>query len=68
MHGAVVNAAAIVGRNCIINSQALLEHDVVIGTTAHRHCCHHQQCVRIGSESFIGSIPVFGNITSVSAV
>ena len=27
MHGAVVNAGARVGRNCILNSQSLVEHD-----------------------------------------
>ena len=28
MHGAVVNAGAKVGKNCIINSKSLIEHDV----------------------------------------
>ena len=35
MHGAVINASAIVGCNCIINSQALVEHDTVIGDHCH---------------------------------
>ena len=30
MHGAVVNAACRVGENCIVNSMALLEHDVAL--------------------------------------
>jgi sugar O-acyltransferase (sialic acid O-acetyltransferase NeuD family) len=35
MHGAVVNAGASVARNCIINSQALVEHDVCIEDHCH---------------------------------
>ena len=27
MHGAIVNAGARVGKNCIINSKSLIEHD-----------------------------------------
>ena len=30
MHGAIVNALASVGRNCIVNSQSLIEHDAVV--------------------------------------
>ena len=32
MHGATVNADAIIGNNCIINSHALVEHDAVMQT------------------------------------
>ena len=35
MHGAVVNAACVVGENRIVNSMALLEHDVSIGDHTH---------------------------------
>jgi len=55
-HGVIVNAGAIIGNHCIINSCALVEHDVQIG-----HYCHISTGVllnggvRIGSESFIGS-------------
>jgi sugar O-acyltransferase (sialic acid O-acetyltransferase NeuD family) len=35
MHGAVVNAGACVGVNCILNSLSLVEHDARIG-----HHCH----------------------------
>lgn len=35
MHGAVVNAGASIGRNCILNSQSLIEHDAVIGDHCH---------------------------------
>lgn len=56
MHGAVVNAGATVGRNCIINSLALVEHDVVIED----HCHISTQAavnsgVHIGEGTFIGS-------------
>ena len=30
MHGAIVNAGARVGKNCIINSKSLIEHDAVM--------------------------------------
>ena len=35
MHGAIVNAGAKIGANCIINSTALIEHDAVIGDHCH---------------------------------
>ena len=31
MHRAVINVGAVIGKNCIINSMALIEHDAVIG-------------------------------------
>ena len=31
MHGAIVNAGAKVGRNCIVNTRALVEHDATVG-------------------------------------
>ena len=55
-HGVIVNAGVVVGDHCIINSRALVEHDVQIG-----HYCHVSTgvlvngAVQIGSESFIGS-------------
>ena len=55
-HGVIVNAGAVVGDHCIINSRALVEHDVQIG-----HHCHVSTGVlinggvQIGSDSFIGS-------------
>ncbi|WP_115131486.1 acetyltransferase [Synechococcus sp. N26] len=55
-HGVIINAAAVVGNHCIINSRALIEHDVHIDD----HC--HVSTgvlvnggVHIGSHSFIGS-------------
>ena len=35
MHGAIVNACAQIGKNVIINSMALIEHDVHIGNHCH---------------------------------
>ena len=35
MHGSVVNAGAKIGKNCIINNKALIEHDVVIEDNCH---------------------------------
>lgn len=56
MHGAIVNAAARVGSNCIINSRALIEHDATIGD----HCHISTGAIvngsaRVGSGSFLGS-------------
>ena len=35
MHQALVNANAKIGANCIINTKALIEHDVVIENGCH---------------------------------
>ncbi|MBL8441109.1 MAG: NeuD/PglB/VioB family sugar acetyltransferase [Betaproteobacteria bacterium] len=56
MHGAIVNAGARIGRNCILNSRTLVEHDAVIQD----HCHLSTGSVvngsaRIGSGSFLGS-------------
>ena len=56
MHGAVVNAGARVGRNCIINSKALVEHDASVGD----HCHVSTRSVlnggvKVGRGSFVGS-------------
>jgi sugar O-acyltransferase (sialic acid O-acetyltransferase NeuD family) len=56
MHGAVINAAAVVGRNCIINSQSLIEHDVSVGDHCHiATAAVLNSAVRVGAASFIGS-------------
>jgi len=56
MHGAIVNAGAEVGRNCIINSQSLVEHDVVIGDHCHiATAATINSGVHIGTGTFIGS-------------
>ena len=62
MHGAVVNAACLVGENCIVNSMALLEHDVSIGD--HTHIATGARVnggVKIGPRCFIGSGAVLHN-------
>jgi sugar O-acyltransferase (sialic acid O-acetyltransferase NeuD family) len=56
MHGAILNAGSSIGVNCIINSQALIEHDVVV--EAHCHISTGAIVnggVFIGEKSFIGS-------------
>jgi len=56
MHGASVNAGANVGNNCIINTHALIEHDVAVAD----HCHISTGAIanggaNIGSGSFVGS-------------
>lgn len=56
MHGAVVNAAARVGRNCIVNSMALIEHDTVIEDHCHiATAAALNSGVRVGAQTFVGS-------------
>ena len=56
MHGAVINAGAEVGRNCIINSQSLIEHEVIIADHCHIATgAKINSGVRIGKGTFIGS-------------
>jgi sugar O-acyltransferase (sialic acid O-acetyltransferase NeuD family) len=56
MHGAIVNAGAVVGRNCILNSQSLIEHDAIIADHCHvATSAVVNSGVRIGMSSFIGS-------------
>ena len=62
MHGVVVNAACLVGENCIVNSMALLEHDVSIGD--HTHIATGARVnggVKVGPRCFIGSGAVLHN-------
>jgi sugar O-acyltransferase (sialic acid O-acetyltransferase NeuD family) len=55
-HGVIVNAAAVVGAHCILNSGALVEHDVQIGDHCHISTgVLVNGGVRVGSGSFIGS-------------
>ena len=55
-HGVIVNAAAEVGAFCILNSRALIEHDVHIGDHCHISTgVLVNGAVRLGSGSFIGS-------------
>ena len=55
-HGVVINSGAEINKHCIINTKALLEHDVKIG-----EYCHISTGViinggvKIGNNSFVGS-------------
>ncbi|MEK7248308.1 MAG: DapH/DapD/GlmU-related protein, partial [Chloroflexota bacterium] len=50
------NAGASVGCNCIINSQALVEHDTVIADHCHiATAAAINSGVRVGAGTFIGS-------------
>jgi len=56
MHGSVINAGAKVGVNCILNSKALLEHDVIVGNHCHISTgVLINGSVSVGDESFVGS-------------
>lgn len=56
MHGCVVNANAKIGVNCILNSQSLIEHDVVIADHCHISTgARVNGGVQIDEGSFIGS-------------
>jgi sugar O-acyltransferase (sialic acid O-acetyltransferase NeuD family) len=55
-HGAIVNAGAVVGTHCILNSRALIEHDVQIGDHCHVSTgALLNGGVSLGPGSFIGS-------------
>jgi sugar O-acyltransferase (sialic acid O-acetyltransferase NeuD family) len=56
MHGAIINAGVKIGVNCIINSAALIEHDVCVGDHCHISTgARINGGVTIESGSFIGS-------------
>lgn len=56
MHGAIVNAGARVGKNCILNSQSLIEHDTVVGDHCHVSTgARLNSGVEVGEGTFIGS-------------
>ena len=56
MHGAILNSGSSIGKNCIINTQALIEHDALVESH-----CHISTGAKvnggafIGMESFVGS-------------
>ena len=55
-HGAIVNAGAVVGAHCILNSRALIEHDVQIGDHCHLSTgALVNGGVQLGCGSFVGS-------------
>ena len=59
MHGSIINAGVKIGKNCIINSKSLIEHDAIIEDN-----CHVSTRLTINggvivkSNSFIGSCSV----------
>ena len=56
MHHALINAGARVGRNCIINTKALVEHDAIIEDHCHISTgAIVNGGVKVGSGSFFGS-------------
>jgi len=62
MHGAIVNASAKIGKACIINSNALIEHEATVGHFTHistGSILNGQ--VSVGSNCFIGSNTVIAN-------
>jgi sugar O-acyltransferase (sialic acid O-acetyltransferase NeuD family) len=56
MHGCNINANVFVGKNCIINTGAIIEHDSYIGDNTHISTgAIINGNVKIGKECFIGS-------------
>lgn len=66
MHGAVIQAGAVVGENCIINDRALLEHDTIVGNNSHisTGAILNGQ-VSIGDRCFIGSGAIVKNNVNI---
>jgi len=68
MHNAVINSGVCIGRNCIINTGALVEHDATVGD-----CCHIAPAavvnggVTIGRGSFVGSNAVLKEYLTIGA-
>lgn len=62
LHGAMVNAGADIGENCIINTLANVEHDAVVGDFCHisTGAMVNGDC-KIGSDTFLGSQSVMLN-------
>lgn len=60
MHYSMINASAIVGKNCIINTGAVIEHDSIIGDNCHISTgAYINGNCKVGENSFLGS----GSIT-----
>ena len=61
-HDVVINSAAKIGKNCIINTKCLIEHDVSVGN----HCHISTGAIingfsKIGNNSFVGSRALISN-------
>lgn len=62
MHGAIVNAGAKVGVNCILNTQSLIEHDVELGNHCHISTkATLNGTVKVGNSVFAGSTCVIAD-------
>lgn len=68
LHGAVVNAGAVIGKNCIVNTLADIEHDAVVGDFCHvsTGAMVNGGC-RIGEGTFLGSQSVLLNGAEIAA-
>ena len=67
MNGALVNSAAAVGSNCIVNNHAIVEHDVEVGSHSHisTGAIVNGQA-RIGARCFVGSHAVVAQGVTVT--
>ena len=61
MNHAVVNAKSRIGKNCIINTKANIEHGVSIG-----EFCHISTCAVVNGDSVIGSGTFIGSNATIS--
>jgi sugar O-acyltransferase (sialic acid O-acetyltransferase NeuD family) len=61
MNHAVVNAKSKIGKNCIINTKANIEHGVSIG-----EFCHISTCAVVNGESVIGNGTFIGSNATIS--
>lgn len=62
LHGAMVNAGALIGQNCIINTLTNIEHDAIIGDFCHisTGAMVNGDCT-VGEDTFLGSQSVMLN-------
>ena len=68
MHGAIVNAGVIIGDNSIINSKALIEHDVQVGSFCHISTASVLNGgVVIGEGTFVGSNATINQMVNIPA-
>jgi sugar O-acyltransferase (sialic acid O-acetyltransferase NeuD family) len=68
MHQVIVNAAARVGKNCIINTKSMIEHDCQIGDYCHISTgAIVNGGVTVGDRTFIGSGSVIKEGLSIGA-
>lgn len=56
MHGAIVNADAAIGENCIVNNHALIEHGVKIGDH-----CHISTGALVNGDAIVGTKTFIGS-------